>query len=101
MRVVLYRNQSQKSSSASTTIDYVKHPEHLDKIIAAQGTIYNQKKIMLIRATYTGESLREWNNQYLEVPIVDEQHMTDEDLKALRDAHANYFFPKGALAKQP
>ena len=58
------------------------------------------QKIMLIKATYVGEALREWGNCILNLNIVNENAITEDELVLLRDEHAKYFFPKGALAKQ-
>ena len=65
-----------------------------------QGTIDVDQQIMLIKATYQGEALREWGNCILNLQIADEHSMSEAELKTLRETHARYFFPKGALAKQ-
>ena len=94
-----YKDRILKFESGSP-LEYVKHREHLDKLLKTQGTIDNAKKALLIKATYVGEALREWENQLDTLNLRNKTTLRNDQLKALREAHATYFFPKGALAKQ-
>ena len=65
---------------SGTPVQYVKHREQLDKIIGSQGTIDVMQKIMLIKATYVGEALREWGNCILNLNIENENAITEGEL---------------------